>query len=294
MKRTLQLEEERKERKNTAIFVSGLPEDVSVEELADYFGKYGIIMDDMFKGPGHPRIKLYYQVLEENGNEDGEGEERFKGEALIVYLRQESAQMAVEYADESLLRPGSKPIKVVFASFASQDKEDKDEKEGKIAKKEWKRQMQQMNKRLQWTLNDGEEPEEDSKKSKYERIVIIENLYTQPEWKEALEQKKEAELILELKAELVEECDRLALSCISSVKVLPSETHCRCAIKFREREAADKCRRIMNGRAFDQRRLVAYLYDGSFSMKERKTNNSESDDDEELAEQYGDWLEKEQ
>lgn len=38
--------------KRTAVYVTGLPEDVTVDELSTHFSKVGVIMNDMFTGIG--------------------------------------------------------------------------------------------------------------------------------------------------------------------------------------------------------------------------------------------------
>lgn len=58
------------ERKNTSVYVTGLPLDATMEEVYDVFKKFGIIADSI--DTGRPRVRLY---ADENGN--------FKGEALI-------------------------------------------------------------------------------------------------------------------------------------------------------------------------------------------------------------------
>jgi HIV Tat-specific factor 1 len=88
---------------------------------------------------------------------------------------------------------------------------------------------------------------------------------------------------LDLKEDLLEECERLGE--VTAVHVLASLL--TCTVKFREKEAAAACLKIMNGRYFDGRRISAILYDGSFSLKEEK----ESKADEERLEHFGEWLE---
>ncbi len=61
---------EPKERVNTAVYITSLPDDVDVEELHQVFSRYGVIAESLDSDA--PRIKLYT-------NEEGE----FKGEALI-------------------------------------------------------------------------------------------------------------------------------------------------------------------------------------------------------------------
>ena len=70
---------EPKERVNTAVYVTSLPDDVDVEELHQVFSRYGVIAESLDSDV--PRIKLY---TDDDGN--------FKGEALIgtCYLLRDS------------------------------------------------------------------------------------------------------------------------------------------------------------------------------------------------------------
>jgi HIV Tat-specific factor 1 len=61
---------QREERKNTAVYVTSLPLDVTVDEIFDTFSKFGIIAESTEND--EPRIKLY-------ANDKG----TFKGDALI-------------------------------------------------------------------------------------------------------------------------------------------------------------------------------------------------------------------
>lgn len=86
-----------KPRPVASVFISGLPHDTSVPELADVFSRYGVLLEDE---PGKPRVKLYY---------DDEG--KFKGEALITYFKPDSVEIAIAVLDQSPLRIGtSKPL----------------------------------------------------------------------------------------------------------------------------------------------------------------------------------------
>ncbi|KAK4987620.1 hypothetical protein LTR28_001834, partial [Elasticomyces elasticus] len=86
-------EEARAERKNTAVYVTNLPEDVTVDEVHHAFSRCGVIAENIDEG-GH-RIKLYM-----------DDEKRFKGDALIVYFRPESIQLAIDLLDDSDFRLG--------------------------------------------------------------------------------------------------------------------------------------------------------------------------------------------
>ena len=78
-------------RKNTAVYVTGLPLDVTVDEVAAVFSKCGVIAEEI--DGRKPRIKLY---TDNDGN--------FKGDALVVYFRAESVLLALQMLDNSDFR----------------------------------------------------------------------------------------------------------------------------------------------------------------------------------------------
>lgn len=81
------------ERKNTAVYVSSLPLDATVDEVAAVFSRCGVIAEEI--DGRNPRIKLY---TTESGD--------FKGDALIVYFRPESVQLAIQMLDDTDFRLG--------------------------------------------------------------------------------------------------------------------------------------------------------------------------------------------
>lgn len=102
-------------------------------------------MDEILTGK--PRIKLYT---------DSEG--NFKGDALIVYLREESVTLAISLLDEDEIRPGNK-IRVQEASFnqnstpqeqqtehQAEESAESSPKRNKIDKETWKKHMRKMQK----------------------------------------------------------------------------------------------------------------------------------------------------
>lgn len=98
------------ERKNTAVYVTNLPTDpqdpVTVDEVARVFSRCGVIAEEI--DTRNPRIKLYT-------NDEG----NFKGDALIMYFRAESVDLAVQLLDDTTFRMGSgEPMKVAAADFS--------------------------------------------------------------------------------------------------------------------------------------------------------------------------------
>lgn len=97
-------------KSSTSVYVSGLPLDATVEEVAQVFGRYGVLLEDE---PGKPRIKFYHSsIIRPNNsnssiNEQGEQqqhEEVFKGEALVTFFKPESVELVISILDESCLR----------------------------------------------------------------------------------------------------------------------------------------------------------------------------------------------
>ena len=100
---------EPRERKNTAIYITNLPLDTDVDEVHSVFSKCGVIAEEI--DSRKPRIKLY---TDDQGN--------FKGDALILYFRAESVDLAIQMLDDTDFRFGeSAPagkMKVVAADFS--------------------------------------------------------------------------------------------------------------------------------------------------------------------------------
>lgn len=113
-------EKEPRERKNTAVYVTNLPLSPAptVDEINRIFSRCGVIAEEI--DARKPRIKLYT-------NEDGS----FKGDALIVYFRAESVDLAIQMLDDSELRLGETKdgrMRVAAADFSY--KKVKDEGDG--------------------------------------------------------------------------------------------------------------------------------------------------------------------
>lgn len=98
----------------TAIYIESLPMSTTTEQLASCFSKAGLILED---SNGEPRIKLYL---------DKEG--KFKGEALIVFLKEESVGLALRLLDDTELVVGSGDgnMKVTKATFENKEKKVED------------------------------------------------------------------------------------------------------------------------------------------------------------------------
>lgn len=134
----------KKQRVNTAVYVTSIPLDATVEEIHDVFCKCGVIAEEI--DSGRPRIKMY---TDEQGN--------FKGDALVVYFRPESVNLAVQMLDETDFRLGVKgpdgPMRVQPADFSFKSQQDVPDRPNARDKKKIMRKTQKMNKYMILSLH---------------------------------------------------------------------------------------------------------------------------------------------
>lgn len=113
--------------KKTAVWVTNLPPNTTPETLASVFSKAGVLMvgDD-----GEPRVKLYY---------DDKG--RFKGEALVMYFKEGSVDLAVRLLDDTELEMGAGfgNMRVKEADYDKSAKADTTERQEKVEQQERKK-----------------------------------------------------------------------------------------------------------------------------------------------------------
>lgn len=134
----------KKQRVNTAVFVTSIPLDVEFDEIRDVFSKCGVIAEEI--DSGRPRIKMY-------NDEDG----KFKGEALVVYFRPESVNLAIQMLDETEFRlgvPGPQgPMRVQPADFSFKSQQDAPVKTNLRDKRKIIQRTQKLNRyALSWPL----------------------------------------------------------------------------------------------------------------------------------------------
>lgn len=108
------------------VYVTGLPYDTDEDELAKYFGRVGVL--DLDPETQHPKIKLYRRRKGDSTGPEGS----LKGDASICYARAESVDLALQFLDDSFLRPDSKKkLSVQRAKFEQHG--DKFEDRGRIS-----------------------------------------------------------------------------------------------------------------------------------------------------------------
>ncbi|KAG8213798.1 hypothetical protein J3R82DRAFT_10510 [Butyriboletus roseoflavus] len=257
--------------KNTAVYVTNLPLDTEVDEIAGRFGRFGVIEED---DEGGPKVKMYT-------TEDG----TFSGEALVVFFKEESVSLAINLLDDAELRVGepSTVMKVQRAEF--KHKYTGTETNGNVQprrtvdKKKATRRIGKMQKKLQeWDDEDGFGPaktEEDNMNlpNRNNRVVVLKHMFTLEELDE------DTSLLLDLKEDVRDECSTLGE--VTNVVLYDKEPEGVMTVKFRDPLSAQACIMKMNGRFFAGRRIEATLYVGKQHFKRSGVGDDvEGDSDE--------------
>lgn len=111
--------------------------DVTIQEVHDVFSRCGVIAEEIDKGK--PRIKLYTDE-----------HENFKGDALILYFRAESVDLAIQMLDDTDFRLGQPApngkMRVAAADFSYKAQKDAPAKSNSKDKKKIIKKTQKLNK----------------------------------------------------------------------------------------------------------------------------------------------------
>ncbi|KAI1779955.1 hypothetical protein F4818DRAFT_160312 [Hypoxylon cercidicola] len=280
-------------RQNTAIYVTGLPLDVTVDEVHEVFSrKCGVIAEEI--DSGRPRIKLY---TDESGS--------FKGDALVVFFKPQSVDMAIMLLDDtdfrftsSGLTSGRMRVQAADSSYkkTNYERENDGNKEananggghegnsdksnaitgaGKPRDKTRDQDKQKIIKRTQkldakladWDDDDpyGGQLETNTRR---DRLVILRHMFTLKELDE------DPAAMLEIKEDIREECSKLGP--VTNVVLYDLEEEGIASVKFKTPEAAEACVDLMDGRAFDGRTVRATIASGR--EKYRKSGKKQGEE----------------
>ncbi|XP_034462481.1 HIV Tat-specific factor 1 isoform X1 [Hippoglossus hippoglossus] len=229
------------DNKNTNVYVSGLPPDISNEEFAELMTKCGIVMRDPITE--EYKVKLY---------KDKEG--NLKGDGLCCYLKKESVALAMRLIDESEVR--GYRLHVEAAQFELKGQYDASKKKKK--NKDYKKKMQQQQKQLDWR------PEKKGElRKRHEKVVIIRNMFHPSDFEE------DPLVLNEYRDDLRSECEKFGE--VKKVILFDRHPDGVASIAFKEPEQADACIASFNGRWFGGKQLSAELWDGTTDYQVEET-----------------------
>ncbi|XP_069723419.1 17S U2 SnRNP complex component HTATSF1 [Phaenicophaeus curvirostris] len=221
------------EDRNTNVYVTGLPPDITKDEFVQVMSKCGIIMRD--PQTEEHKIKLY---------KDKEG--NLKGDGLCCYLKRESVQLALRLLDEAEIR-GYK-LHVEVAKFQLKGEYDASKKRKKC--KDYKKKLSQQQKQLDWRP----EKKDGVTRMRHERIVIIRNMFHPKDFEE------DPLVLNEIREDLRTECEKFGQ--VKKVLIFDRHPDGVASVSFKEATEADLCKQTLNGRWFGGRQLSAETWDG--------------------------------
>ncbi|KAI8460542.1 hypothetical protein BY996DRAFT_2216789 [Phakopsora pachyrhizi] len=260
-KRALEISSANSAQRNTAIYVTRLPLDVTPEELQQCFSRAGLILVD---DENKPKIKLY--------TDPSTG--TFNGSALVVFLKSESVDLAIRLFDETSLRLGAPTnqdnMQVSRAEFSHKQKSNGNNEEGSnnkifnVDKKEFQqrqkraKKVEKLKSKLEWDSED--EASKINENPKFLKVAVLKHMFTIEEL------ESDPSLLIDLKEDVREECELLG-------NVTNLEPEGVMTVKFKEPIAAQACVVKMNNRFFAGRQVKAFIYDGKCRYKKSTGTN---------------------
>lgn len=267
-------------KQNTAVYVTGLPLDATVPEVFELFSrKGGVIAEEIDSGA--PRIKLYA---------DAEG--NFKGDALVVFFKPQSVEMAIMLLDDTDFRvtstgtrDGRIRVQAADSSYKKVQYDDNGQAMGGTAgngqqgekrpqrndrdRQKIIKKTQKLDAKLADWDDDDPYPAQIERESKWDKMVILRHMFTLQELEE------DPAALLDIKEDIRDEC--ATLGAVTSVVLYDLESEGIVRVKFHDAQSAQDCIRVMHGRHFDGRTVQASL--ATSGDKFRKSSKDEHDGD---------------
>lgn len=265
--------------------------------MAELFSrKCGVIAEEI--DSGRPRIKMYT---------DADG--KFKGDALIVFFKPQSVDMAIMLLDDTDFRispsgEGTGRMRVQAADWSykktkydgdgagdnnnngsGQDRPPGDRRSEQDRAKIIKKTQKLHAKLADWdddepsALNTDPaskvargKPVSLGKGGRWDRVVILRHMFTLQELEE------DPAALLDIKEDVREECSKLGT--VTNVVLYDQEEEGIVSVKFKTPEAAEACVRLMHGRAFGGRIIEAFFATGRERFKRSKGNTARDEEEE--------------
>lgn len=241
-----------------------------MEEVYDLFSKKGGVIAEEIDS-GKPRIKLY-------ADEKGE----FKGDALVVFFKPQSVEMAIMLLDETEFRytesglsEGKIRVQAADSSYKKTTYNEEPTKSGNGERPKPKNDRDRQKiirktQKLDAKLADWDDDDPQQEETRVSKVVILKHMFTLQELEE------DPAALLEIKEDIREECEKLGE--VTNVVLYDLEPQGVVLVKFKRPESADACVDLMQGRSFAGRVVEARL---SFGKERFKESSKKHDSDEE-------------
>lgn len=267
-------------KQNTAVYVTGLPLDATVAEVAEVFQrKAGLIALEIESGA--PRIKLYT---------DSEG--NFKGDALVVYFKPQSVEIAIMLLDDSYFRisdtgaqEGRMRVQAADTSYKKVQYDANGQAQGGAAgngnqgdkrpqrndsdRQKIIKRTQKLDAKLADWDDDDPYPALTERETKWDKTITLRHMFTLQELEE------DPAALLDIKEDIRNECAKMGT--VTNVDLYDLEPEGIVRVKFLDAKSAQDCIRVMHGRHFSG--LVVQATLAKPEEKFRKTSKQGNDGD---------------
>lgn len=221
--------------KNTNVYVSGLPSDITQDEFKELMNKCGLVMFDPHTK--QPKLKLY---LDEEGNPKGDGR--------CCYIKVESVDLAMKILDGYKLRGST--VHVERAHFTMKGQFDPTKKKKKLTNKQKRKFQEKQQKLFDWRP----EKKLDLSRPKCERIVVLKNMFDPKEF------ETDPTLINDLRDDTRSECSKLGE--VKNIRLFDNHPEGVITVTMKTAEEADEVIKVLNGRWFAKKKVSAEAWDG--------------------------------
>lgn len=228
--------------KNYSVYVSGLPKDTTLEEVAEVFKRAGLIKIDPLTTL--PKIKLY---TDENGE--------LKRDGTVTFVNKESIDFALRYLDNYHFRENC----VIHVERAKFEPRDSQQRQLPPSAKAERRKKYLAAKYEQERLKSWSDMADDGTGR---RIVISKPMFSM---EDAMRYEAGDQFYRDLKEEILAEVSKY----VEVEKVTPIARHPQgvVCIKFKNSSDAELFISRFNNRLFDGRQLEVYFFDGKTDLQ---------------------------
>lgn len=262
------------------VYVTGLPPDVSVDEVATVFGKAGII--DLDPETQRPKIKLYK-------HKDGPEAGQCKGDGSLCFARKESVDLALTLLDESHFRPSvtrltTDPVIRVQRAKFEQHGTKFDDRRARISNDKRKVAKLAAIQAMDW--DEGEFNGRLTGGRKGLRIIVLKHMFNPVV---LAGRPDEDSLLASMEQDLHAECEQWGV--VEKITVFSKNPAGVVIVKFATPGAASDAVKELDGRMWKEAgRIEASFWDGvtDFTVRDEVKEQKES---EERQQEFGKWLE---
>ena len=255
------------------IYLTGLPPDVTPQELVDHFKKCGVFTIDPLTL--QPKIKIYRDKTTDE----------IKGDGTINFAREESVALAIALLDEVNLRPqdDATKLRVMTAEFTQKGDKIIEQEKDTITDKQRKVAKTAARQAVDW--DEGENGRIAGGEIGL-TIVVLKNVFCAEDVPSGKDESNEF-------FSKIEETLRERLPALLKLTVFSKHREGVIICKFKTTLAANECLGDMNNMMFMNRRVAAHFWDLTTDYSSKDFEQKAKEEEKRL-DNFGDWLDQQE